>query len=158
MESLRETVEQLTGLLSQYGVPVLSQTPSDSGGETGRITAEPLVKAATTKAHPTRPQKQKGSPVVVSVADDDDREIAMTVDSTGTHASAENVGIRTNEPLRLGTSKKIAGVHWNSPLLRDSNLVAVAMEFVLTYVCLPRTKWQGVRRMRLLYSSTRLKG
>lgn len=141
VESLRESVGQLTELLSQYGIPSPSQPPGDTGYEAGRATDEPLGKAAVPKGHPVRSRKLKGSTAVISSGDDTDHEtIDVTshpalLGSTRTHTYPEDrMEVLMNQPPLLGTSKKAVGVQWDSGRLQNSDLVGVAMEFVLTYV------------------------
>lgn len=136
-------VEQLTELLSQYGIPTPSQSPGDTGGEVGRLAARPQAQefATAPEVHPAQPQKQKRFPAAVPPPDDGSRELPMATGSTRPHAYPEGHRTRApmNQPPLLGTSKQASDLHGNS-LMQNADLVAVAMDFVLTYVYLPRAK------------------
>jgi hypothetical protein len=141
VETLRERIEQLTGLLAQYGIPTPSQFPDGTPGEAGRSISLPLVQSAFPNVHTAFPGKPKGSAAVVSPEGDIGHEIVhstshpVLMDSTWTHTYPEDhVEVLTNQPLLLGTSKKAAGAQCDSGWPQGSDLAAVAMDFVLTYV------------------------
>ena len=138
--ALRETklvreVERLTDLLSLYRIPPTSQSPGDTG-EALRATAESPSEAATPKVHPARPRKRRGPEAVVSPGGESGHEISnitsqpALLDSTRTRAYPEDpMEVLMSQPLSLGVSDTAVAVRLENP-----DLVALAMEFVLTYV------------------------
>lgn len=127
MEGLRGHVEELTGILSQYGIPIPSQLAGDTGGE--------VVHGSTPEAHRALPWNQTGSPALASLPGDGGSGSATVMGSAIARSSPDDkyIAAPTNQPPLVGTSKKAAEVHSDSHLLQDLDLVAMAMEFVLTY-------------------------
>jgi hypothetical protein len=145
VETLRERIEQLTGLLAQYGIPTPSHSPDGTPGEAGRSISLAFVQSAFPNVYPACPGKPRGPAAVASPGGGIGHEIVDTtphpvllMDSTWTHTYPEDhVEALTNQSLLLGTSEKATGAQCDSGRLQGSDLAAVAMDFVLTYVFPP---------------------
>jgi hypothetical protein len=142
VETLRERIQQLTGLLTQYGIPTPSHSPDGTPGEAGRSISLAFVQSAFPNVYPACPGKPRGPAAVASPGGGIGHEIVDTtphpvllMDSTWTHTYPEDhVEALTNQSLLLGTSEKATGAQCDSGRLQGSDLAAVAMDFVLTYV------------------------
>lgn len=148
VERLRESVKQLEEILFRYGIPAPSQSPYDTGNGARLPTAELLGQAAAPKARPGQPEKPGGSVAVVSLSDDPGRETGNATSNLAlphlsrTHVYPEDhtTGSMTQKSP-WETPKNTASTEMGGARPQKPDLVAVAMEFVLTYDP-SETRWQ----------------
>ena len=144
VEHLRRTVERLTGILSEYEMSIPpSHSGEDEHGGDIRAAVEILEKAAVPVTYPVPSQGPKVPVTVATQSNIADHELSNAAshlalqdpESSHTHHTA----VLVDQHYRGGLTRPLPAAitkgncRDGGSRLQEADLVAVAMEFVLTY-------------------------